>query len=380
MAFDLNQAGQKVVVLEMAAEMGAGASRTNSGILHTGFDSKPGALETALIRAQCARWPSLFDALKIPYKVPGAVLLARNAEEAGKLEAIAAHAAQNGVGVELLGQSKAQQLEPNLRSEAGLKVPDEAMTDPLAVTHGLLAGTEVRLSSRVLGIEEKGDWLEVSTSNSKLQARFAVNCAGLFGDEFLGDPGFKIIPRRGEFLVFPKDTAGLINHTILPVPNEFTKGILAFTTLHGHLIVGPTAENQQDKTDWTPSPKGLQLLWQKAAELLPQLASTRPVDAWAGLRPHGEPQTYRLEFSPAHPRLLHLAAIRSTGLSACLGISQYALQMLLARDLLPLSPPFPTTSPLPPSPSPLHPWWQSHNALRGVNGAALVESLHAPGD
>ena len=376
LAFDLSCLGVRVLVLEMGSEIGAGASRTNSGILHTGFDSKPGQLETALIRAQAQRWPEVSKQLKIPYKIPGAILLAKNAVELRQLEGIAHNAALNEVEVKQLSKSKASALEPNLAAEGGLLVPGEAMTDPLALMRGLLNGIAVRLGTRVQAIEDRGEWLEVIAPQFRVQAPFVINCAGLFGDQFFDDSGFQIVPRRGEFLVFPQECSGLINRIILPIPNNFTKGILAFSTLYGYLIVGPTAENQADKTDWTPHSAGLQTLWNKAAELFPTLADIRPIDAWAGLRPHGEPQTYRLEFSPTVPNLLHLAAIRSTGLSACLGISQYAVQMLRERGLNTSS----TSLHSPPVvPYTLTtPWWTQHNALHRVANQALVESLHAP--
>lgn len=64
-AYDLAVAGVKTVVLEVAA----GASRSNSGVVHTGFESDSGAFETEMIRVQADRWRQVFDSLGAPYRV-----------------------------------------------------------------------------------------------------------------------------------------------------------------------------------------------------------------------------------------------------------------------------------------------------------------------
>lgn len=214
-AYDLNRMGLNIVVLEREAELGAGASRSNSGVLHTGFDSEVGTLETQLIRKQADRWPKIFDALSIPFKIPGALLLGRTSEEMDRLETIQQDAANNGVETKILSKEKTKKLEPNAVAKASLHVPGEAMTDPFEVMRRLLANVEVRLNTTVLSLEETNDVLTVITNNERLESRFVINCAGLFADEFTDE--FQITPRRGEFIVFEKGTANLINHILLPM-------------------------------------------------------------------------------------------------------------------------------------------------------------------
>ncbi len=370
-AFDLARFGTNVIVLESESELAAGVSRSNSGVLHTGFDSTPGTLETRLICAQSKRWSAIFAALGVPYRVPGALLLARSEPEEAKLEEIADKARHNGVEVEIAGRVRLRQLEPNSPARAGLLVPGEAITDPIEVVRRLVAGLDVRLGSRATLLEPNAEGVRVGCTfggvESFIHARFAVNCAGLFADELSGGE-FEITARRGEFIVYPRGTASLVNHTLLPVPNEFTKGVLVFPTLYGHLCVGPTAEDQPDKRDWAPHPTTLKTLHRKGAEIVPQLESLEPVNAWVGLRTVGHPRNYLIEFSRRVPAVLHVAGIRSTGLSACLGISEYALGLLEGRGLMrrqardqPRLPPTPFET--------AQPWWERLNALRGVSPA-----------
>jgi glycerol-3-phosphate dehydrogenase len=359
-AFDLHQMGIRVMVLEREADMGAGVSRTNSGILHTGFDSTPGTLEIQLIRNQAKRWPNIFDRLEIPYQKIGALLLAKDSDEAAKLESIRQQAQINGVSTRILNQHQVKDLEPHAAAQAALHIPDEAMTDPYEVVRRFLWGIEVRLETIVTGLEETSSGVSVTTSKGIFTADTVINCAGLFADEFTGE--FKITPRRGEFIVFERQTKRLVNHILLPLPNEFTKGVLVFPTIYGYICAGPTAEDQENKHDWQPHQDQLPLLQQKATEMLPALKQSQPITAWAGLRTVGHPHNYFIEFSKQIPNLLHVAGIRSTGLSACLGISEYVVGILTARGLENRSSPQFSK----PSFSDTQPWWERHNAIRNV--------------
>jgi glycerol-3-phosphate dehydrogenase len=361
-AFALVRMGLNVVVLEREGELGAGASRSNSGVLHTGFDSELGTLETQLIRKQAERWQDIFDALNIPYKIPGALLIAKNSEEAERLETIQQDALTNGVETHILSKEETKRLEPNAVAEASLHIPGEAMTDPFETMRRLLATVEVKLNTTVAAVEQNGEHLIVITNHGRLESRFVINCAGLFADEFTDE--FQITPRRGEFVVFEKGTANLVNHILLPMPSKFTKGVLVFPTLHGYLCAGPSAEDQEDKHDWTPHQEVLPTLHEKASEMLPKLNDLRPVNAWAGLRTVGHPHNYFIEFSNHLPNLLHVAGIRSTGLSACLGISSYVVKMLKEKGLE--SKPF-TPSFTIPTFNDFKPWWERLNALRNVD-------------
>jgi len=364
-AYDLRRAGHAVVVLEREQELAAGASRSNSGVLHTGFDSPPGTFETQMIRHQAQRWLPIFDELNIPYRVPGALLLAHNESEVRQLAGIAEKAALNGVMTKELNEAATKAAEPHSHALASLSIPGEAITDPYEVVTRLLYGTEVHLGWTVKGIEptEPEGGVRVWGPKGEFRAQFAVNCAGLFADE-LGNNDFTITPRRGEFVVFEAGTAPLAQHILLPIPTAFTKGVLVFPTLYGSLCAGPTAEDQLDKDDWTPNADALPKLHRQACEVLPILETRTVVDAWAGLRPVGHPHNYYCQFSARIPHLLHLAGIRSTGLSACLGLAAWTLDQL-RRQGLRTGTPRPEMTPPPPSSG--EPWWQRLNRLREVS-------------
>src|SRR3954469_5757416 len=192
-ALALSRRGVSVVVVEAEREPGLAASGTNSGILHTGFDSTPGELETRLIRRSAALRDGLLEALGVPVLRCGASLRPRAARERVKMGALADRAAVNGVDV-------------RPAEDGSLEIPGETVTDPVAFTRALAAaahvcGAEVRLGEPVTAIQPSVDGLEVEDVACKV----AVNCAGLFADEvarLAGDDSFEIYPRKGEFFVF----------------------------------------------------------------------------------------------------------------------------------------------------------------------------------
>jgi glycerol-3-phosphate dehydrogenase len=312
-ALALARRGADTVLFEAEDELALWASGTNSGIFHTGFDSTPGELETALIlRAAQLRDPVL-DALNVPVIRCGATLRPRDDAERAKVAALAANAAANGVAVDL-------------NPDGTLDVPGETVTDPVAFTRGLAAaaqacGAELRIGERVSDVRRVAGGLSVDG----VECRAAINCAGLFADEvarLAGDASFEIYPRKGEFFVFE----GSLERILLPVPDERTKGVLVFPTVDGHVIAGPTAIDQEDKRDRSVRPEALAEIRAKVDAMLPGLGE--PVHAYAGLRPAGRGVNYVIGRSRACPELVNVAAIRSTGLTASLGIAEYVVELL----------------------------------------------------
>jgi glycerol-3-phosphate dehydrogenase len=205
-------------------------------------------------------------------------------------------------------------------------VPGETVTDPVAYTRALAAaaqvcGAEVRLGTRVGDVRRVAGGLAVDG----VECRAAINCAGLFADEIArlaGDESFEIYPRKGEFFVFE----GSLDRILLPVPDERTKGVLVFPTIDGHVIAGPTAIDLHDKRDRSVRPEALAEIRAKVDAMLPGLGE--PVHAYAGLRPAGRGVNYAIGRSRTCPELVNVAAIRSTGLTASLGIAEHVVTLL----------------------------------------------------
>lgn len=350
-ALELARRGIRVALLEAEAAAGLGASATNSGILHTGFDSVPGELETDLILASGTAREPVLRALAIPVLRCGALMRPLDATQRDAVAALAAGARRNGVDV-------------REREDGALEIPGEAVTDPVAYTLALAGeaqrhGAEVRARFRVDSIEPRRAGLTVgSGAGASVRCRVAVNCAGLEADSIArlaGDDSFSIYPRKGEFLVFEAPGGEPLERILLPVPSQRTKGVLVFPTVDGKIVAGPTAVDLEDKRDWSVRPGARDEIVLKAAALFPPLVDAEPVFAYAGLRPAGRGVNYVIGPASTCPRLVNVAAIRSTGLTASLGIAGRVAEIVGALGVT-LGPRQPLLGG--PSPSGDRPWWR----------------------
>ena len=123
--------------------------------------------------------------------------------------------------------------------------------------------------------------------------------------------------------MFEQPDGERLERILLPVPTKRTKGVLVFPTLDGKLVAGPTAVDLSDKYDWSVRPRAHEEILPKAIAMYPPLEGATAVAAYAGLRPAGRDRVnYLIAVSRACPRLVNVAAIRSTGLTASLGIAE----------------------------------------------------------
>lgn len=330
--------GASVVLIERAHDILAGASKGNSAILHTGFDAPAGSLELACIRQGYGEYMEIRESLGLPVLETGAIVVAWNEQEALQLAAIEAHAHANGVNdVHRIGRNELLEREPHLSlaAEAGLLVPGEFIIDPWSAPLGYLRqatenGADARFDTTVISGVFSGSTWKLVTSSEPVHARTVINCAGLYGDVvdacILGATKFTIHPRKGQFVVFDKTASKLIRSIILPVPTERTKGIVLTRTIFGNVLVGPTAEEQEGRERASVDSKTLHALLQRACAIVPALKDNPVTAVYAGLRPATEHKDYWVNFD-ADRQWITVGGIRSTGLSAALGIARHVFNL-----------------------------------------------------
>ncbi|MGQ0611237.1 MAG: NAD(P)/FAD-dependent oxidoreductase [Paracoccaceae bacterium] len=345
-------AGARVVVLEKAADVLDGASKGNSAILHTGFDAPEGSVELACIREGYALYHDIHQRLGLPLLRAGAMVLAWNDAQEAALPALIAQALANGVtDVHPLTGAQARALEPALAPSlrAGFRVPGEHLIDPWSAAHGYLMqalsnGAVLRRRAEVRSGAHRGGVWQLDTDDGPVAADLVINAAGLYGDvvdrRLTGESWFTIKPRKGQFVVYDKTAAALAGHILLPVPTATTKGVVVCRTAFGNLLVGPTAEEQDDRESAAVDRPTLQALMRRGAEILPALAGHEVTAVYAGLRPATEEKHYRIRGDLA-PGYITVGGIRSTGLSAALGIAAHVVRMAGRAEVAPAAPVWP---------------------------------------
>ena len=326
--------GWRIVVVEKAQDILEGASKGNSALLHTGFDEPAGSLELDLIKSGYALYRRINARMNLPFERTGALVVAWDEEQRTKLSGIAAHAKASGVEASVLDAEQLQAREPKLATNAtgAVLIPDEGIIDPWSAPLGymrqaLLHGATLLTGADVRGIANKGRHWQLATARGAVDAKLVVNAAGLFGDrvERLAgrEPGFAIRPRKGQFVVYDKPAHELVSSIILKVPTERTKGVLLARTVFGNLLLGPTAEDQDDRVHARTDESVLRRIMAEGEAMLPSLAEQTITAAFAGLRPATEHRDYQLK-ADMESRFITVGGIRSTGLSASLGIGEWA--------------------------------------------------------
>lgn len=351
----------RTALVEASADVGDGTSKANTAILHTGFDAVPGSLEARLVREGQARLATYAEECGIPVEPIGALLVAWDDEQLAALPALARKAARNGYRrTRTVSADELRRREPHLGPGAlgALEVPDESVICPWTTTlayatQAVRSGVDLHLNCQVREVTEGSPSPDaphlLTTGRGPLRTRWLVNAAGLYADAFdrlLGHDDFTVTPRRGQLIVFDKLARSLVDHILLPVPTALGKGVLVSPTVYGNVMLGPTAEDLDDKRATGSTAEGLAFLREKGRRIVPDLLEEEVTAVYAGLRAATEHDDYAIRPHPRQ-RYVTVGGIRSTGLTASMAIAAHVVELLTeagapvgtARDLVPLTMP-----------------------------------------
>ncbi|MBG0850877.1 FAD-dependent oxidoreductase [Streptomyces spinoverrucosus] len=334
-----------VALVEAQDDVGQGTSKANTAILHTGFDAVPGSLEARLVREGARLLAAYAAESGIPVEPVGALLVAWDEEQLAALPRLAEKAEANDHhATRLLGPAELYEREAHLGPGAlgALHVPGESVICPWTTTlayatQAVRHGVELHLDTRVEEVGRQDGVHVLTTGAGTLRARWLVNAAGLHADTLdarLGHRDFTVTPRRGQLIVFDTFARTLVNHILLPVPTALGKGVLVAPTVHGNVLLGPTAEDLDDKRATGSTADGLAALRARGRRILPELLDEEVTAVYAGLRAATEHDDYRIR---AHPGQAYVTVggIRSTGLTASLAIAAHVTGLLTEAGLDP---------------------------------------------
>ncbi|MEU0600967.1 FAD-dependent oxidoreductase [Streptomyces sp. NPDC006393] len=346
--------GLRVALVDAQDDVGQGTSKANTAILHTGFDAVPGSLEARLVREGARMLAAYAAESGIPVEPVGALLVAWDADQLARLPRLAEKAERNDYrDTRLLGPGELYAREPHLGPGAlgALHVPGESVVCPWTTTlayatQAVRHGVDLHLGCGVERAGRRDGEHLLATTRGTLRARFLVNAAGLHADALdrqLGHQDFTVTPRRGQLIVFDKLARPLVRHILLPVPTALGKGVLVAPTVYSNVLLGPTAEDLDDKRATGSTAEGLSALREQGRRILPELLDEEVTAVYAGLRAATGHEDYRIA---AHPENAYITVggIRSTGLTASLAIAAHVMELLAdaglgpgpARDLEPV--------------------------------------------
>ena len=327
-----------IVLIDARTDVGDGTSKANTAILHTGFDATPGTLESRLVRRGYALWREYAETTGVPVERTGALLVAWDDEQLAALPSLRAKAEANGyTATRIVDADTVYDSVPALGPGAlgGLVVPDESVmcswSAAIAMaSEAVLRGARLELECRVDGITQASDLTTLHTSRGDISARWVVNAAGLGGDiveAMFGHERFHLHPRRGELLVFDKLARSMAPVIVLPVPSKVGKGVLVSPTIYGNVMLGPTADDIEDRAATGTTEEGFAFLTERGRRIMPALLDEEVTTAYAGLRAAHDRDDYVIEVD-ARQRYVVAGCIRSTGLTSSLAVGEHVLGLM----------------------------------------------------
>jgi glycerol-3-phosphate dehydrogenase len=333
----------KTVILEKNSDVADETTKANSGIVHSGYDAKPGTLKAELNRLGNSMFEQVCRDLDVAFKKNGSLTIATNDQETVFLHELYDRGVKNKIPqLSLISSEVIHKIEPNLHHnvQCGLLAETAGIVDPFGLAIALAEnavdnGAELKLQTQVTGIKLQNGVYQLQTGNGVYYAKYVINCAGVHADkvnELLCPARFKITPRKGEYIVYDKKCANLVSRVIFQCPSSKGKGVLVTPTAHGNLLIGPNSTEVSDKDDIATTPSGIEEILSVAAKSVEKLPNL-PITNFAGLRATADTGDFVIEELKTHKGFINVAGIESPGLTASPAIAEYVIDILKASGL-----------------------------------------------
>ena len=332
-----------VLVLEREEDVCCGTSKANSAIVHAGYDAANGSLMAKLNVEGSRLMPALSKELDFPYENNGSLVVMVSEDDRPALNKLYENGVANGVeGLRIVERDELVRMEPNISDQAvaALYAPTGAIVCPFGLTFALAEnaarnGVKFQFDTEVTGIEKTDGGWKLSTTRGDVEAKVVVNAAGVYADKLhnmVSEDAMTITPRRGDYFLLDHSAQGHVSHTIFQLPGKFGKGVLVAPTVHGNIIVGPTAIDIEDKEGVATTQAGLDEVRAKCGLAVKDVPLRQTITSFAGLRAHEARHEFFI--GEVQPGFVDCAGIESPGLSSAPAIG--VMVSGIVRDILKL--------------------------------------------
>ncbi len=343
-ARELSRYTVRTIVAEAREDVARGSSGANSGIVHAGYDPRPGSLMARYNVKGCAMYPELAAKLGFPYRGIGSLVLAFSQSDMQTVQDLYQRGLDNGVpDMKILTGDQARAMEPNLSDQVigALYAPTAGIISPYEATiafadNAAANGVTFLLEEGVRAIARTEEGFTVTTATKSIEAKVLVNCAGLSAGEVSRMAGGEDIPitqRKGEYTLYDRNLGGFVSHVLFQTPNEDGKGVLVTPTAEGNLLLGPSSDPlpQDDLNDTATTSDGQSRIFALGRKTCPSLPSGGAITGFAGIRAVSG-SDFIIGPSQKAEGLIQVAGICSPGLTSAPAIAEDVAQMAL--DLL----------------------------------------------
>lgn len=341
-ARELSKYKLKICVVEKDEDISTGTSKANSAIIHAGFDAKPNSLKGKLNAKGNAMFDKLSEELDFPFKRIGSLVLCFNEEDIPVLENLKVQGEQNKVpDLKILYKEKIREMEPNISNKvvAALYAPSAGIICPYEMTIALAEnandnGVEFKLGAEVKNVNKSEGEYVIKTNKEDIVSKVVINAAGLHSDEInnmVSNEKIEIIARKGQYCLFDKAVGNMVSKTIFQLPTKMGKGILITPTVDGNILIGPNAEDIEDKTDLSTTGQGLTEVVEKARMSVEEIPMNGVIASFAGLRSHCTKDDFIIGEVEDAPNFINVAGIESPGLSSAPAIAEMIEKIVVTK-------------------------------------------------
>lgn len=338
-ARELSRYKVRACVLEKEEDVCCGTSKANSAIVHAGYDAAPGSLKAKLNVRGNEMMEQLSEDLDFPFQKTGSLVICLSGEEMPGLQELYDKGVANGVkGLKILDREEVLGMEPNITDDvyAALYAPSAGIVCPFGMNIALAEnactnGVEFRFNTEVLDIRKTENGYEIYTNRGMFQAKFVVNAAGVYADKIhnmVSKKKIHITPRRGEYCLLDKSAGTHVSRTIFSLPTKYGKGVLVTPTVHGNLLIGPTAVDIENKEGTNTTREGLDEVISKAGQNVKNLPMRQVITSFAGLRAHEDGSEFIIGEADDAEGFIDCAGIESPGLTSCPAIGGMVAEIL----------------------------------------------------
>ncbi len=326
-ARELSRYQLNICVIEKEEDVCCGTSKANSGIVHSGIDCKPGSLMAQMNIKGNEMMDALSRELDFEFKRNGSLILCFSTKDMPRLQALFQQGIDNNVpGIRILGKEELHEMEPNVSNEAiaAIYAPSGGIVCPFGMNIAMAEnafdnGVEFFFRTEVKNIRKIKEGYELLTDNGSIRTKCVVNAAGVYAAKFhnmVSADKIHITPRRGEYCLLDKTAGGLVQKTIFQLPGKSGKGVLVTPTVHGNMLIGPTADDHDNPESTATTRDGLARVCQLAAKSVPSVPVRQVITSFAGNRAHEDSHEFIIQEPADAPFFIDAAGIESPGLSS----------------------------------------------------------------
>lgn len=328
-----------IVLIDKENDVSNGSSKANSAIIHAGYDAKPGTNMAKFNSLGNPMFDKVCEELDVEFSRIGSFVVGFDDAEMETIRELYKRGLDNKVeGLEIIDGDKVREKEPNLNDsiKGALYASTCGILSPWELTIALAEnaadnGVEILLNNEVLDIKKIESGYKIITNRGELDTRYVINCAGVYADkinDMVSKESFAITPRKGQYFVLDKSIGDFVNTVVFQCPSKVGKGILITPTIHGNLLIGPDAEDIEDKDDTATTAENLKYIKKVARRSATTVPVNKVITTYSGLRSEVSTGDFIIGEVKDAKGFINVAGIKSPGLSSSPAIAEYVVGIM----------------------------------------------------